>query len=95
MCLIDKSYLVIGYSRSDDDQQKHIAKLAIALKERQDQGQIDEMDALVADTTQHISMYQCLGENRLQFTQRMRSGQPHAGLSLYLQLYVLTLVTTL
>ncbi|XP_067932930.1 uncharacterized protein [Watersipora subatra] len=65
------------YSRPVEDQQRHIAKLAITLKELLDQGKVDEMDAAVAETTQHISMYQCLGENRLQFEKRISSGQPN------------------
>lgn len=62
-----------------DDQQRHIAKLAIDLKELQDQGKVAEMDAMVSDTVQHISMYQCLGENRMQFERRLHGDQPHLG----------------
>lgn len=66
-------------SRPDNDQQKRIAQLTVELKMLLDSGKVSEMDAVVADYVHTVSIYQCLGENRLEFFRRLSSADPLHG----------------
>lgn len=76
--LIHHIFLLI-VSRSEDDQQRQIAKLSSELKRLQDQGKIHDMDAMVHEHVRNISIHEFLGENRLEFNKRLSSKNFLAG----------------
>ena len=67
------------YSRSEEDQNRNIAKL----NSLRDQNKLDELDVQVAEHVKSISIYQFLGEDRLQYEKRINSAQPYEGKPLH------------